>query len=319
VIYRVFLFFIALAFLSESFAINDPFLQFETQKSSHVFIPVQYADASILSQSLNNTQLGLLSPKGKAFADERSNQIYIKDDAAHLQKIREYIRNIDRPLPQILIRAKIIAVDHHFTKDLGILFKSEIKNPKGALQAQESLDNFIKIPIVSFSDSNLLSLQIHALEEEGHAFLLSTPEIITLNRQSATIESGEEIPYQESSSSGATSVTFKKAVLKLTVKPFILPGKTLLLNIQINQDKVSTLMVNGVPAIKTRQLSTSAMMKSGQTLVLGGIFETANGQSTKSVPGLNKVPILGRLMSEKQRYSQRHELLIFITPQILFH
>ncbi len=293
--------------VANAFAFNDPFVKNEIPRQIQAFIPVHYADAGSLSQSLNNSQLNLLSPSGKAYADVRSNQLYIKDDPEHFQKIQQYIQKMDIPLQQILISAKIVSIDNNYTRNLGVIFNFK-----------DSDSNSIKIPIIKFSNTHLLNLQIHALEEEGHANVLSKPEIITLNRQSATIESGDEIPYQESTSSGATSVTFKKAVLKLKVNPVILPQNQLLLNIQINEDKVSSLKVNGVPAIRTEQLSTAAMMHSGQTIVLGGIFETTRSQSRSGLPLINKIPLIGQVLSEKHQRLERKELLIFIRPKILF-
>lgn len=309
-----FIFFIFLFWFSAGFAMNDPFAKSKLPNQIQAYIPIHYADAENLSQSLNNRQLDLLSSNGKAFSDERSNQLYIKDDPTHFKKIQQYIQKMDVPLPQILISAKIISIDRNYIRDLGAIFKSENIGKNTDLFSEP---NSIKIPILTLSSSNLLNLQIKALEEEGHASVLSQPEIISLNRQSATIESGDEIPYQESTSSGATSVTFKKAVLKLNVKPIILPEKQLLLTIQINEDKLSSLRVNGVPAIRTEQLSTSAMMHSGQTIVLGGIFESSHTKTINGVPVLDKIPVLGQLMTEKRLHFERKELLIFITPKIL--
>lgn len=303
--------------LSIGFAMNNPFVQMPTSPSIQGYIPIHYADAGYLSQSLNSRQLDLLSPTGKAYADTRSNQLYIKDDASHFQNIRKYIQKMDVPLSQVLISAKLVSVDNHYIQDLGVLFKSEniSNNPDKSLGLSEN--KAINIPILNFSNSNLLNLQIHALEEEGHATVLSKPEIIALNRQSATIESGDEIPYQESTSSGATNVTFKKAVLKLNVKPIILPKNHLLLQIQINEDKVGSLSVNGVPSIRTEQLNTIAMMRSGETVILGGIFETTQAKTRQAIPGLNKIPILGQFLSRKRLNMERTELLIFIKPKIL--
>lgn len=297
---------------------NDPFVKPPSNHFLQAYIPIHYADAGDLSQSLNNRQLDLLSPIGKVYADTRSNQLYIKDDPSHFQKIQQYIQKMDVPLPQILISAKIISVDDNYIHDLGAIFKTEniAKHTPPNFGVSEA--NVINFPILSFSNSSLLNLQIRALEEEGHASVLSRPEIITLNRQAGIIESGDEIPYQESTSSGATSVTFKKAVLKLNVKPTILPQKSLLLNVQINQDKVGSLSVNGVPTIRTEQLNTAAMMHSGETIVLGGIFETSRSNSSRGIPVLSKIPILGQLMTQKRLHFERKELLIFITPKILF-
>lgn len=314
---RLFLFFVSLLYAKIGFAVHDPFLKNPVIKWHEAFIPIHYADAANLSQSLNSSQLGLLSSAGKIYADTRSNQLYVKEDLAHFNKIRDYIHGVDIPMSQILIQAKIVSIDHHYARDLGLIFKTQKIEKSSALHFQEEAINALQIPIIKFSNSNLLNLQIQALEEAGHATILSKPEIMTLDRQEGSIESGEEIPYQESTSSGATNITFKKAVLKLKVKPVLLPARKLLLTIKINEDKVSALRVNGIPAIATQQLTTSAMMQNGQTLVLGGIFESEESESKRDIPGLSKIPLVGNLMSEKRRNVERKELLIFIQPQIL--
>jgi type IV pilus assembly protein PilQ len=155
------------------------------------------------------------------------------------------------------------------------------------------------------------------MENAGRGQLISDPSLYTANQQTASIESGEEIPYQEVSVSGGTATAFKKAVLSLKVTPQIMPGGKVLLQLQINQDRPSSLIVQGVPAITTRQLATNILVNNGQTLVLGGIYEQNNEHTVERVPFLSKIPLLGLLFQQQDVKINKRELLIFVTPKII--
>jgi type IV pilus assembly protein PilQ len=173
------------------------------------------------------------------------------------------------------------------------------------------------VAIAKLGQGTLLDLELSALEREGRARIVSDPELITSNRQPALIESGQEIPYQEKTSSGATSVAFKKAVLSLKVTPEITPENRILLNLTVNQDKVDTLSVNGVPAISTQQVQSQVLLNDGETIVLGGIYEQINSNVTERIPFWSAIPVLGKLFTDKQTRSERKELLIFVTPKLV--
>jgi type IV pilus assembly protein PilQ len=160
-------------------------------------------------------------------------------------------------------------------------------------------------------------VQLSALENEGHGELISSPSLFTANQQTASIESGEEIPYQEVSKSGATSVAFKKAVLSLKVTPQVMPDHQVMLELQVNQDKPSNRMVLGVPAISTRQMSTHILIKNGQTIVLGGIYESDKEAGQRRIPFLGKIPLVGLLFRHQNSVLRKRELLIFVTPKII--
>jgi type IV pilus assembly protein PilQ len=164
----------------------------------------------------------------------------------------------------------------------------------------------------------IVDLEISAAQAEGKGEVISSPKITASNLEEAYIEQGTEIPYQEASSSGATTVQFKKAVLSLRVKPQINPDNTLELNITVHKDSVGQLLggANGTPSIDTRELSTKIVMRDGETAVLGGILETERRSSERKVPLLGDVPLLGYLFSAKGRVSNKDELLIFVTPRI---
>ena len=168
----------------------------------------------------------------------------------------------------------------------------------------------------------LVDLELTALEAEGRGEIVSTPRVITANQKEARIEQGVEIPYQQSASSGATTVQFKKAVLSLTVTPQITPDNNIIMDLTVHKDSVGDIISTGglggtVPSIDTRAVETQVLVADGQTVVLGGIYETERRETIKKVPFLGDIPILGALFRSKQRVDNKAELLIFVTPRIL--
>jgi type IV pilus assembly protein PilQ len=167
----------------------------------------------------------------------------------------------------------------------------------------------------------LVDLEISAAQAEGRGEVISTPRVITANQREASIEQGVEIPYQESASSGATTIQFKKAVLALKVTPQITPDNRIILDLNVKKDSVGQVIVGGagqqVPSIDTREITTSVIVNDGQTVVLGGILETERRETEKKVPYLGDVPVLGRLFKTTGKTNNKDELLIFVTPKIL--
>ena len=177
----------------------------------------------------------------------------------------------------------------------------------------------VGLALASLGSRSLLDLELSALESEGRAMILASPRLMTLDQQTAVIESGEDIPYQESTLSGATSVAFKKAVLSLRVTPKITPEGQLLLAVVMNEDSDSGKRVQGVPILVTKALETKVLVKNGETIVLGGIYKHDKNHAVAAVPVLGSLPWLGALFRRKQIRARHEELLIFITPRIIVH
>ena len=167
----------------------------------------------------------------------------------------------------------------------------------------------------------LVDLELSAAQTETRAEIISSPRVITANQKEATIEQGVEIPYQESASSGATTIQFKKAVLSLKVTPQVTPDNRIILDLNVKKDSVGQVIVGGagqqVPSIDTREITTQVLVNDGQTVVLGGILETERRETEKKVPYLGDVPVLGRIFKTTGRTNNKDELLIFVTPKIL--
>ena len=164
--------------------------------------------------------------------------------------------------------------------------------------------------------SYLLQLELSALQAEGRGEVVSSPRVITANQKEALIESGTEIPYQEASSSGATSVSFKKAVLSLKVTPHITPDDRIIMDLSVHKDSVGEIF-GGVPSIDTNEVTTQVLVANGDTVVLGGIFESDNREDIDSVPFFGELPYLGRLFRRNSTDNSKQELLVFVTPKIL--
>ena len=162
----------------------------------------------------------------------------------------------------------------------------------------------------------ILDLELSALASDGHAEVVARPKVITADKSPAYIESGTEIPYQEATSSGATSTSFKDAVLSLEVTPQITPDDRIIMKLKIKQDSVGQVF-NGVPSIDTNEIETEVLVDNGQTLVLGGIFQTDRNISTTKTPFLGDLPYIGRLFRRTLERDDKTELLIFITPRII--
>jgi len=184
----------------------------------------------------------------------------------------------------------------------------------------------VDLPVVNSSAANvafavlsknyLLDLELSALQAEGRGEVISSPRVITANQRQALIEQGVEIPYQQATSSGATSVSFKKATLSLKVTPQITPDDRIVMDLNVTKDTVGQVFL-GVPSINTRKITTQVLVDNGQTVVLGGIFEHTNTNQVNSVPFFGKLPVLGYLFRSNSKVNNKDELLVFVTPKIL--
>lgn len=281
---------------------------------------IRYAKADDIAQLIRNQQTAFISKRGKVHVDGRTNTLLIQDVAEQITLLKKLIASLDVPVKQILIEAKLASVDADYEQEVGVDFTVESTAQEAGMAALPhavSASGKYSIAVAKLANGSLLDVKLSALEESGHARLISAPRLFTANQQSAYIESGEEVPYQEVSESGGTAVTFKKAVLGLKVTPQILPGNRVLLQLKINQDRPGVRMVQGVPAISTRQMLTSVLVKNGETVVLGGIYEMNEEDGQKGLPFLSRIPFLGVLFRTQTARHSKRELLVFVTPRII--
>jgi type IV pilus assembly protein PilQ len=316
------------------------------------FVQINYAKASDLAQLIRTDKNNLLSNRGNVSIDERTNTLIIQDVSASLEAIRGMVAKLDIPIRQVLIESRIVNADESFTRDLGVKFGVSHRTSPGDFNntdvsvggtrpggfdgtsdfttgiAVGSADGLlVNLPVpgatsalalaVGKIGSFLLQLELSALLAEGRGEEIASPKVITANQREAVIESGVEIPFQQATSSGATSVSFKKAVLALRVTPQITPDNRVLLDLQVSQDTRGAPDVLGVPPINTRNVSTQVLVDDGETVVLGGIFNQVDRQSLDRVPFFSDLPALGFLFKKNRIERSRTELLIFVTPKIL--
>jgi type IV pilus assembly protein PilQ len=291
---------------------------------------------------------GFLSKRGSITIDQRTNSLLIRDTAEHLEEIQQVIEHLDKPVRQVLIESRIVIANNDFNKELGVRFGASAQSNTLGAGASGSLDGLslnnnnddqvradnsvgsdlnVDLPVGDPSGSiglalaklplgMILELELSAMQAEGRGEIVSSPRVITSNQQQATIEQGTEIPYQEASSSGATSVSFKEAVLKLDVTPQITPDDRIVMDLEVSQDQVGSVF-NGVPSIDTRSVQTQVLVDNGETVVLGGIYEQNTQDNIERVPFFGDLPYVGFLFKNTAKTDQKRELLVFVTPKIV--
>lgn len=302
-------------------------------------IQINYAKANDIAALIKDKNNSLLSKRGSLSVDVRTNTLLIHDKMSIISQIRAVVKQLDIPVRQVQIEARIVNVTKEAILDLGIRFgvskPAQLSGTStGAKQLVQGVVSIVDrlnvdfgapvespasigIALAKLGNGILLDLELSALESEDKAEIIANPRLVATNQHAAVIESGEEIPYQEATLSGATAVAFKKAVLSLKVTPQITPDNCLLLDLEINQDTPSGRLVNGVPAINTNRIHTSVLVNNGQTLVLGGIYKQEKNNTIKRVPFLGNLPVIGALFRNLHRKVKNEELLIFITPRII--
>ena len=318
-------------------------------------VQVNYAKAEDLAALLKSTENKLLSERGSVSIDERTNTLLVQDTAAKLSEIRALVGELDVPIRQVLIESRIVIANNDFARDLGVRLGFSGATTKGSrtgvvggglagdLDASALAGPFIttgggdnenllvNLPqtlaagsggavnlLLGKIGSYLLRLELSAMQQEGKGEIISSPRVITSDQNTAVIKQGVEIPYQEATSSGATSVSFKEAVLQLEVTPHITPDDRVIMDLTVNKDNPDfTRAVLGVPPVDTRELETSVLVDNGETVVLGGVFERTKSKNRSSVPFFGDIPGIGWAFQQNQVQDENSELLIFVTPKIL--
>jgi len=295
------------------------------------------------NNSNNNNSRTILSNRGSALIDPATNTLVITDNTFVLQKFEKLIAELDVPARQVMVEARI--VDSNGKNSWGSNWTNALANRTSYVNGQRTLANWSRNPsqdipalpawtvdpnvnlptaaatssiaLVHALSSGALGLELSAQQAQNKLKIVSTPRVLTQDRKEAIIEAGTEVPYQEASSSGATSTSFKKAVLGMTVTPNITPDGQIIMDIKINKDSVNSDCRATEPCINTQRLNTNVMVEDGGTLILGGIYQEENSEGVSKVPLLGDIPVVGNLFKSKTRSDKKTELLIFITPRIV--
>ncbi|GAA05224.1 type IV pilus secretin PilQ [Photobacterium leiognathi] len=311
-------------------------------------IQVNYAKATDIAALLSGSTdgVGMLSERGSLHVDERTNSLIIKDISDNISSIKNIVESLDIPVKQVQIEARIVTINEGDIDELGVRWGvSKVDGDttiggsiegnlasSGLLDDDATVDDFLNVNLgasagaasIAFQVAKLgnilLDLELSALQTENKAEIISSPRLMTTNKKTAYIEQGTEIPYLEASSSGATSVSFKKAVLSLMVTPQITPDDKLVLDLEVTQDNKGEDVPTGegtAVSIDTQRIGTQVLVNNGETVVLGGIYQHSMTNVTRKVPVLGDIPVLGALFRHKMEQMGKRELLIFVTPKIV--
>jgi type IV pilus assembly protein PilQ len=329
---------------------------------------LNYAKADAFAKLLADPQQRILSKRGAASVDLRTNQVFVQDVSVRLEEVRRLLGQIDVPVHQVLIEARIVEANDTFAKNLGVRLGNVARpiaqsnnstgpspigiNESGvAVTTTGTVNDFSNLfpvgggPISTKTPDNLsvnlpaapvgnaqaagsiallitnrltgaLTLELSALEADGKGKIISSPRVMTANNVEALIEQGTELPYQQATSSGATSISFRKANLSLKVKPQITPDGNIIMNLDINKDSVGQ-STNAGFAIDTKHVQTQVLVENGGTVVIGGIYTQTLQTTITKVPFFGDIPVLGYLFRNDSRSDNKTELLVFITPRIV--
>ncbi|WP_323926763.1 type IV pilus secretin PilQ [Aeromonas caviae] len=322
------------------------------------YLQINYAKASEVAALLSSESTKLLSPRGAVSVDERTNVLVVKDTADVISNVKRMLDILDIPVKQVVIEARMVTIDDGFDEALGVRWgvtktdghgngtSGTIEgndgsgngnlNPDGSINTDMTRPDVadrlnVNLPVTNaagtlafqvarLANGTLLDLELSALEKESKAEIIASPRVTTANQKPALIEQGTEIPYVESSSSGATSVTFKKAVLSLKVTPQITPDNRVILDLTVTQDTKGETVPTGTGdavSINAQSITTQVLVNNGETLVLGGIYQQTIKSDVSKVPLLGDIPGLGYLFKKTTSENKKRELLIFVTPRIV--
>lgn len=316
------------------------------------YLQINYAKASEVAALLSSESTKLLSAKGAVSVDERTNVLVVKDTADVISNIKRMLDILDIPVKQVVIEARMVTIDDGFDEALGVRWgvtknDGHGNSTSGSIEGNDGSGNNnggstitrpgvddrlnVNLPVTNaagtlafqvarLANGTLLDLELSALEKESKAEIIASPRVTTANQKPALIEQGTEIPYVESSSSGATSVTFKKAVLSLKVTPQITPDNRVILDLTVTQDTKGETVPTGTGdavSINAQSITTQVLVNNGETLVLGGIYQQTITNDVTKVPLLGDIPGLGVLFRKTTSANKKRELLIFVTPKIV--
>ncbi|WPN75160.1 type IV pilus secretin PilQ family protein [Pseudomonas germanica] len=298
------------------------------------------ADIAKLFQSVTSAE-AKIDERGSITVDERTNNIIAYQTQDRLDELRRIVAQLDIPVRQVMIEARIVEANVDYDKSLGVRWGGSIQN-KGNWNASGvngssttigtpgststnspfvdmgTVGNTSGIGIAFITDNVLLDLELTAMEKTGNGEIVSQPKVVTSDKETAKILKGTEIPYQEASSSGATSVSFKEASLSLEVTPQITPDNRIIMEVKVTKDEPDYLnKVQDVPPIKKNEVNAKVLVNDGETIVIGGVFSNTQSKVVDKVPFLGDVPYLGRLFRRDVVSEKKSELLVFLTPRIM--
>ena len=307
-------------------------------------LQVNYAKAADIAKLFTSVTSAeaKIDERGSITVDERTNNIIAYQTQDRLDELRRIVAQLDIPVRQVMIEARIVEANVDYDKSLGVRWGGSVQNkgnwntsgvsngssttigtPGSTSTNSPFVDlgaagNTSGIGIAFITDNVLLDLELTAMEKTGNGEIVSQPKVVTSDKETAKILKGTEIPYQEASSSGATSVSFKEASLSLEVTPQITPDNRIIMEVKVTKDEPDYLnKVQDVPPIKKNEVNAKVLVNDGETIVIGGVFSNTQSKVVDKVPFLGDVPYLGRLFRRDVVSEKKSELLVFLTPRIM--
>jgi type IV pilus assembly protein PilQ len=294
-----------------------------------------------------------LSSRGTVVVDSRTNTLIVKDTASKVDEVKKLIAQLDVPVQQVMIESRIVIADDAFAKSLGVKFgasnQSMIDNnalsigsrnsKKGSSSANPNLvnDSLIDLGAQSIGSTPIgalgmtlakgadyvLNLEVQALQSDGRGESISNPRVMTMNRCTAYITQGVQIPYTTALPVGSTAIAqtlFKDATLALNVTPNITPNGSVLMNLVIKKDNVNeaaSMELTGNKVLDKREIQSSVLVQDGETIMLGGVYEDSESLTKNKIPFLADLPLVGDFFTNSANKNTKKELLIFVTPKIV--
>ena len=308
-----------------------------------VNLPLNYAEAEEVAAAIQQRKRGLVSARGSVSVDKRTNTVIVQDTASALARIRELVTTLDAPMRQVLIQARVVEVNRDALEELGLRvyagsggvpftfgrsIAGQIKGaddgsgsgtpgPRAGGQGRSGA-GLLLLNFSRLSGTVDLNLELSALESEARAKKLSNPHLLVADNREAFIKQGKDIPYQERTYSGGTSIAFRQAVLELLVRPRIAPNNRITLFVSVKKDEAGADVAgSNAPVIMTREIRTRLLVKNGETVVLGGIYENEHSNLVHKLPWFSNLPLIGQVFRYTRYELVDRELLIFLTTSIV--
>ncbi|MBF8701978.1 type IV pilus secretin PilQ [Pseudomonas putida] len=300
-------------------------LDAQLQPLRRELMPIHHAKAAELAELLlaSLADDGILTGRGSLSVDERTNTLVVHQPADRLAELRQLVEQLDVPVRQVAIEARIVEANVDYEKSLGVRWGGPlyIEDPR------PGKDLFVDLGVERVGGSIglgvlrgdvLLDLELSAMEKSGNGEIISQPKVVTADKETARILKGTEVPYQETSKSGATSVAFREASLSLEVTPQITPDNKVIMTVRVTKDEPDYVnALNNVPPIRKNEVNAKVRVVDGETIVIGGVYSTSQNNVVDKVPFFGDLPYVGRLFRRDALQEKKSELLVFLTPRIM--
>ncbi|GLO56040.1 hypothetical protein PPUJ20066_20760 [Pseudomonas putida] len=300
-------------------------LDAQLQPLQRELMPIHHAVASELAELLLATLAddGILTGRGSLSVDARTNTLVAYQPADRLAELRHLVAQLDVPVRQVAIEARIVEANVDYEKSLGVRWGG----PLYGENVRPGKELFVDLGVERAGSSVglgllrggiLLDLELSAMEKSGNGEIISQPKVVTADKETARILKGTEVPYQETSKSGATSVSFREASLSLEVTPQITPDNKVIMTVRVTKDEPDYVnALNNVPPIRKNEVNAKVRVADGETIVIGGVYSTTQNNVVDKVPFFGDLPYVGRLFRRDVLQEKKSELLVFLTPRIM--